>query len=149
MQSLVSIDSHPMRPITDREEKALARRQTALLDSALNALKPGGQAVYSTCTLSADEDEAVVNRMLEKYGAKIRIENAQELIPYPAPGAVKNGPQIFDPSLAGTVRLWPHRYETAGFFAALIRKNESFEGKTLEAPVRTWENERFNNKQVK
>ncbi|MHC1772629.1 MAG: hypothetical protein AB9907_13045 [Flexilinea sp.] len=143
MQSLVSIDSHPMRPITGREEKALAQRQTALLDSALNALKPGGQAVYSTCTLSADEDEAVVNRMLEKYGTKISIENAQELIPYPAPGVVKNGLQIFDPSLAGTVRLWPHRYETAGFFAALIRKNDSFGGKILETPVRAWEKSGF------
>ncbi|MBR6090580.1 MAG: hypothetical protein IKP86_11645, partial [Anaerolineaceae bacterium] len=59
MQSLVSLDSHPMRPISEREEKALAQRQAALLRSALKALRPGGQMVYSTCTLSPDEDEAV------------------------------------------------------------------------------------------
>lgn len=143
MQSLVSIDSHPMRPITEREEKALAQRQTALLDSAIHALKPGGQLVYSTCTLSPYEDEAVVNQILQKYGSKISVANAQEKLPYPAPGLTTDGIQTFDPSLTGSIRLWPHRYETAGFFAALICKQDSFGDQRSETPFRSWEKSGF------
>ena len=143
MQSLVSIDSHPMRPITEREEKALALRQTALLDSAIHALRPGGQLVYSTCTLSPYEDEAVVNQILQKYGSKISVANAQERLPYPAPGLTSDGTQAFDPSLTGSIRLWPHRYETAGFFAALICKLDSFSDRRSEIPFRSWEKSGF------
>ena len=86
MQSLVSLDSHPMRPITEREEKALAQRQTALLKSALRALRPGGQIVYSTCTLSPDEDEGVADSVLKAFHGKVRISDAAKRIPWPAPG---------------------------------------------------------------
>ena len=127
MQSLVSLDSHPMRPITEREEKALAQRQTALLKSALKALRPGGQIVYSTCTLSPDEDEAVADAVLKTFPGKIRILDAAERIPWPAPGLTTAYGQEFDPSVKGAVRLWPHRYETAGFFACLLEKTDYFE----------------------
>ncbi len=143
MQSLVSIESHPLRPITEREEEALAQRQTALLDSALKALKPGGQVVYSTCTLSVQEDEAVVNQMIKRYGNLIQVENANKLIPHPAPGVTRAGDQIFDDSLAGTLRFWPHRYDTAGFYAALIWKKEAFGTSNTELPNRAWEKSGF------
>lgn len=143
MQSLVSIDSHPMRPITEREEKALAQRQTALLESALRALKPGGQIVYSTCTLSPDEDEAVVDSVLHTFAGKIRVLDAGKRLPYPAPGLTKSLTQNFDPSVAGTVRLWPHRYETAGFFASLLEKTDDFGGEIQMPPERHWSKSSF------
>ncbi len=134
MQSLVSLDSHPMRPITEREEKALAQRQTALLCSALKALKPGGQIVYSTCTLSPDEDEAVVDTVLRMFPGKIRVSDAAERIPWPAPGLTSANGVTFDPSLQGAVRLWPHRYETAGFFACLLEKRDYFDTDETASP---------------
>lgn len=143
MQSLVSIDSHPMRPITEREEQALAVRQKALLESALYALKPGGQLVYSTCTLSPDEDEAVVDAMLKKFQGMITIENAQRKLPAPAPGVTEAGSVHFDSTLSKTVRLWPHRFETAGFFAALLSKQASFENLLGTPPQRSWEKSSF------
>ena len=57
-----------MRPISEREEIDLARRQEKLLTSALMALKPGGQLVYSTCTLSPLEDEGVLDNVLKRMG---------------------------------------------------------------------------------
>lgn len=140
MQSLVSIDSHPMRPITEREEKALAQRQTALLKSALSALKPGGQIVYSTCTLSPDEDEAVVDAVLKIFPGKVRVVDAAGRIPYPAPGVTEACGASFDPSVKGAVRLWPHRYGTAGFFACLLEKTDAFSYDLPDssAPVRPW-----------
>ncbi len=147
MQSLVSLDSHPMRPITEREEKALAQRQTALLRSALKALKPGGQIVYSTCTLSPDEDEAVVDNILRSFPGKVRVCDAAERIPWPAPGLTAAYGNEFDPSLRGAVRLWPHRYETAGFFACLIEKTEPFGPEAApdpgSVPYRPWEKSSF------
>ena len=147
MQSLVSLDSHPMRPITEREEKALAQRQTALLCSALKALKPGGQIVYSTCTLSPDEDEAVADAVLKIFSGRVRVSDAAERIPWPAPGLTSAGGVSFDPSLQGAVRLWPHRYETAGFFACLLEKTDFFEQEESPSPekkaYRPWEKTGF------
>ncbi len=147
MQSLVSLDSHPMRPITEREEKALAQRQTALLRSALRALKPGGQIVYSTCTLSPDEDEAVVDAALKSFPGKVAVHDAAERIPRPAPGLTEAYGNTFDPSVKGAVRLWPHRYETAGFFACLLEKTDYFDTEAHadpdSAPYRPWEKSSF------
>jgi 16S rRNA (cytosine967-C5)-methyltransferase len=43
---------------------ALTRAQARLLDHALDLLKPGGQLVYSTCSLEAEECEAQIERLL-------------------------------------------------------------------------------------
>ena len=143
MQSLVSIDSHPMRPISEREEMALAQRQTALLTSALRALKPGGQLVYSTCTLSPDEDEAVVDAVLKRFPGKVRVADAGKRLPTPAPGLTRTPNAVFDPTLAGTVRLWPHRFQTAGFFASLLEKTDDFDESAEMPPVRPWSKSSF------
>ncbi len=47
--------------------KSIARLQTQLLESALIALRIGGEMVYSTCTLNEYEDEGVLQAMVEKY----------------------------------------------------------------------------------
>lgn len=149
MQGLVSSDTHPIRPITEREEKALAARQLQLLGSALKALKPGGQLVYSTCTLSPLEDEAVVDALLKTYPGIVRIENAQRRLPFPAPGIASDGINSFDPALVHTVRLWPHRYQTAGFYAALLSKTDETASANQIAPERDWDKSGFHSLSAK
>jgi len=39
-------------------------RQVAILRAALGQLAPGGRAVYSTCSLEREENEAVVEEVL-------------------------------------------------------------------------------------
>lgn len=56
---------------TPQKSKGLAQRQYALLTAALEALKPGGTLVYSTCTVSKWENEGVVERFLAKKGDRI------------------------------------------------------------------------------
>ncbi|XP_068122256.1 tRNA (cytosine(34)-C(5))-methyltransferase, mitochondrial isoform X2 [Hyperolius riggenbachi] len=46
------------------ERKALPELQTELLGSAINALRPGGTLVYSTCTLSKAENSDVISNIL-------------------------------------------------------------------------------------
>ena len=115
MQSLISIDSHPMRPISEREETALAERQSRLLTAALNALRPGGQLVYSTCTLSPLEDEAVVDSALKRFGSTIDILDVHRRLPRPAPGISAFGSTTLDQRTERAVRLWPHRLKRRGF----------------------------------
>jgi 16S rRNA (cytosine1407-C5)-methyltransferase len=59
----------PARP------RFLAKRQWALLSSAFLLLQSGGSLVYATCALSPEENDAVVSRLLEKYGGQALSES--------------------------------------------------------------------------
>lgn len=45
----------------------LVEIQNKLLVSAIKMLKAGGELVYSTCTLTPEENELIINKILEKY----------------------------------------------------------------------------------
>lgn len=63
--------------------KSLSRRQYALLCAAYDALKPGGRIVYSTCALSEEENDRVVEKLMKKRDAVNVID------PFPdAPGEI-------------------------------------------------------------
>lgn len=81
--------------------------QKELIESAWKLLKPGGRLLYSTCSMLPEENEGVVKWFLERH-------DDAKLVPL-------NGP--YDPGfLEGTMRAWPHRQGTIGFFYALIEK---------------------------
>lgn len=52
--------------------KRLAIEQFALLCSALDAVKPGGHILYSTCAVNPAEDELVIERLLERRKDLVR-----------------------------------------------------------------------------
>ena len=139
MQNLRSTESHPMRDITNRERKQLSHRQHRLLASAIQALKPGGQAVYATCTLSPEEDEVVLDAILNQFTGKVDIADISDRLTVPAPALKTDGQTTFTPAVQNAARLWPHRYGTSGFFCALITKLESVGGSVEEAPQRPFE----------
>jgi 16S rRNA (cytosine1407-C5)-methyltransferase len=141
MQGLRATEAHPLRPITPREQSSLARRQTQLLESGLRAAKTGGQVVYSTCTLSPEEDEGVLDALLKRYPRA--IEFVELHLPVPAPGLTEFDGLKFDPQARNSARLWPHLYHTAGFFAALIRKVSEIPVEQIEPPFRPLEKASF------
>jgi tRNA and rRNA cytosine-C5-methylases len=143
MQGLRTADSHASRPVTEKESNSLSKRQEALLTSALQAIKVGGQVVYSTCTLLPEEDEAVVDAILRRFGSSVRLVNVQPRLPRPAPGLTRDGEREFAPQLTGSVRLWPHRLETAGFFACLLEKTAPIETPLQTPPARPLERTGF------
>ena len=71
--------------------RRLASTQKALLHAALHAVRPGGVVVYATCTLGRTENEAVVERALERYGDELRLELD------PLPADVPPGLPLLDP----------------------------------------------------
>jgi 16S rRNA (cytosine1407-C5)-methyltransferase len=100
--------------------------------------------VYSTCTLALEEDEGVLDALLKKYPGSIEIKDLKNRLPAPAPGLPSDGVQNFDPAVVSAARLWPHRFGTSGFFAALIQKTGPTPGPVQEPPSRPFVKSGFN-----
>ncbi len=135
-ESLRTAERRKTRPVSSTERQQLHQRQVRLLNSAFQALKPGGQVVYATCTLAPEEDEAVVDALLKRYPQQASVEDASHLLPTPAPGLASDGSREFDARVRRAVRMWPHLYDTSGFFAAAIRKHDSVPTQRQPAPTR-------------
>lgn len=56
---------------SEKRTKNLAIRQYSLLSAAWLALKPGGRIVYSTCSISPEENDAVIAKLIKKRDPKI------------------------------------------------------------------------------
>jgi 16S rRNA (cytosine1407-C5)-methyltransferase len=134
-ESLRTAERRRTRTVSVKERQQLQRRQVRLLDAAFQALRPGGQLVYATCSLSPDEDEAVLDGLLRLYPAQAVVESVERVLPIPAPGLAADGERVFDPQVRRAVRLWPHLYDTSGFFAALVGKRGSAAGRPQPPPV--------------
>jgi 16S rRNA (cytosine1407-C5)-methyltransferase len=110
------------RVIKLAERGRLALRQAQLLMSALLSCKIGGQVVYSTCTLAPEEDEGVLDTVLRKCGSAVKITDAATRLEIFAPGLGEAFGHTYLPETTRSIRLWPHRMGTSGFFAAHLRK---------------------------
>ncbi len=52
--------------VTAEDIEKLVQIQTAILDAGAQALRPGGVLVYSTCTISPQENEQQIERFLDR-----------------------------------------------------------------------------------
>jgi 16S rRNA (cytosine1407-C5)-methyltransferase len=136
MEGLRTTEAHPLRAMSDKERGSLAGRQARLLASAIQAAKPGGQIVYSTCTLAPEEDEGVMDMILVQYGGIIEIEDVSERLPVPAQGLSSYAGTQYDGAVQGAARIWPHLYHTAGFFAVRLTKTATTSGESAPPPAR-------------
>jgi 16S rRNA (cytosine967-C5)-methyltransferase len=100
----------------------MAALQGRILASGAGALRPGGVLVYSTCTISATENEQQIERFLQ---SNPEFELDDLAVEHPLLAAA-NG---LTPSSAGstavlerTLQTLPHRDHTAGFFIARMRR---------------------------
>jgi tRNA (cytosine49-C5)-methyltransferase len=104
--------------------KMLSEQQKWLLRSAISATKPGGTIVYSTCTISPEENELVVDWILRKEKGNVELEPiATNGIPLQeAFDKWKN--HTYAESVRRCVRIYPDTlYE--GFFIAKFKKLRS------------------------
>ena len=112
-ESLRTAERRKTRFVSTKERLQLQQRQINLLLGAFQAVKPGGQIVYATCTLAPEEDEAVIDALLKRYPHQATIEAVDRILPLPAPALTNEGEREFDPEVGKAVRLWPHLYDTS------------------------------------
>jgi NOL1/NOP2/sun family putative RNA methylase len=111
---------------------ACSHRQTEILKSAAQLLKPGGTMVYSTCTFSREENEEVIERFLEEH-TEFELVNIFDATPSPTnwgfdfgrdPVEIVRNPKAHgDAPLRFTARLWSHKLRGEGHFIAKLCKN--------------------------
>ncbi|MFF5993263.1 16S rRNA (cytosine(967)-C(5))-methyltransferase RsmB [Lysinibacillus sp. KU-BSD001] len=97
---------------TKREEdlESLQTIQLAILDNAVQVLKPGGRLVYSTCTVDKRENEGTVEAFLTAH-------------PEMESEALTNLPEkLLAKQNSGMLQVFPQDFGSDGFFVAAFRK---------------------------
>ncbi len=94
--------------LMETEVPKIAQLQYELLKAAIKLAKPGGRILYTTCTLLKEENEDVIAKILRKEERRVKL--------IPIKGPYDEG------FIKGTMRAWPHKHNTIGFFYALLEK---------------------------
>jgi 16S rRNA (cytosine967-C5)-methyltransferase len=96
--------------LTPKSIEKMADLQWMIIHNLAAKVKQGGVLVYSTCSVTVDENEAIVQRFLQMH-PEFELVNIE--------------PNIGLPGLLGLDkcrRLYPHLHRSNGFFIAKLRK---------------------------
>jgi 16S rRNA (cytosine967-C5)-methyltransferase len=85
--------------------------QASILDAGAQAVRPGGRLVYSTCTISVDENERQVGAFLDRNPGFSPLDLSDAY------------PDVATPA-ADFLQTLPHRHTTDGFFVAALERHE-------------------------
>ena len=87
--------------------------QKELIIAAFDCLKPGGILVYSTCSLTPEENEFVIEYLLSRRKARLlEIEYGEKAL------------NLTKIDVSKTRRFYPHIHRCAGFFIAKLIREE-------------------------
>jgi len=89
----------------------LAAKQLRILDSAARLVKAGGRLVYATCSIVREENDEVADRFAGAHPEFTPLSCGELLAAQRI--ALESGERL---------RLWPHRNQTDGFFAAAFER---------------------------
>ena len=99
--------------------------QLRLLIAAVKMVKVDGEIVYSTCTLTIEENELIINKVLGKYPVEI-VDLELPVKSHPAFNSY-DGKKL-NSSLSKAKRILPWEINSDGFFIVKLRKT----GKTVQ-----------------
>ena len=104
--------------------KRLSKVQRQLIVAGFDCLKPGGELVYATCTLTVEENEMVVQHLLERRESAVLKEIDLPSLRYRSGIVEWNGIEL-GKELRKTVRIMPYDNWAEGFYIARILKEGS------------------------
>ncbi len=111
-----TIRSDPTRKKSRTMQDVLtcSRTQKDLIEAAVKLLQPGGELVYSTCSLAPEENEMVVQSVLDAH-SNISVVEVPRLLNARAGLGDKA-------ALHRALRYYPHVHNTEGFFTCKLKK---------------------------
>ena len=103
--------------------KAMSKKQWPLLQSAFQALKPGGLLIYSTCTFAPEENEMMIQKLLNAFPDELTLLPINIALPEnnKMTGLTAFRDNTFDDAMANTLRVLPDNMMD-GFFVACLQK---------------------------
>lgn len=129
-------DADAMKNWSKASVLSIAETQKDLIESAFQALKPGGVLVYSTCTLSTEENQQVCWHLKNTYGDAVQFERLDNLFS-DADKAI---------TAEGFLHIFPQVYDCEGFFVARIRKLAAVEAPAVKKRLGKFPFEKASNK---
>jgi 25S rRNA (cytosine2870-C5)-methyltransferase len=97
----------------------LTHMQKELILCAIDSLKPDGYLVYSTCSITVEENESVIDYALRKRSNIKLVETGLE---FGVEGFTAFRGKQFYPKMHLTRRYYPHTHNMDGFFVAKLKK---------------------------
>jgi len=110
-------DKKELKKWSENRVKTLAKRQKNLLNSVWRALKPGGELVYSTCAVTPEENEQVVDSFLKNNPNAILLPQNENI---PGGNGLKQTETSFEKSKVK--RVQPHKDNLDPMFVAKFSK---------------------------
>jgi 16S rRNA (cytosine967-C5)-methyltransferase len=96
--------------ISPKSIEKMAEIQWSMINSCAEKVASGGVLIYSTCSITVEENEMIIERFLKDH---------------PEFGLAKIKPELGLPGLRGLTqcqRLYPHIHQCNGFFIAKLQK---------------------------
>ncbi|HEY7866790.1 MAG TPA: 16S rRNA (cytosine(1407)-C(5))-methyltransferase RsmF [Psychromonas sp.] len=122
-EGTVRKDKYAMNNWSQSSINEIASMQQELILSAFHALKEDGILIYSTCTLSHEENQDVCFFLKNKFPEHIEFLELESLFT----DAKKTR------TAEGFLHIWPQVYDSEGFFVAAIKKTKA---STVEPAVK-------------
>jgi 16S rRNA (cytosine967-C5)-methyltransferase len=98
--------------LTKRSVEKMAQIQWQMINSCAEHVKPGGTLIYSTCSITVEENEIIIERFLKWH---------------PEFSLTEMSPKMGMPGLRGLEecqRLYPHIHQCNGFFIAKLSRSD-------------------------
>ena len=99
----------------------MAKRQKKAIVKGFDLLQPGGTLVYSTCSLSPEEDEEVIGHLLLQRPETVVLPITLDAV-NASPGIADYDGRKLSPEVEKCWRLYPHLWDCQPFFLAKVMK---------------------------